>query len=251
MNGRWLRFAVVGVAAFLIGLVVYLPASLVGHWATDGTPVQLQGVSGTLLDGQAAYVSLPDGALDNLQWHLAPAALLIGELSASLRTDTDLGHLSGNVRRSLFGGNTIRDIHGEATIGWAADLAGYTFVPLSGRIGLDLSRISFDDQLKVSALNGQVQLTNSRWELLNPPLTLGRFQANVAHTDNGLAAEIVDSHGPLALTGQVRLIGQRRYDLNVRLRARAGADERLKKILAQLGRQDSEGWYRVREQGRL
>ncbi|WP_423820517.1 type II secretion system protein N [Salinisphaera sp. SPP-AMP-43] len=251
MKWRRFRFAIAGGIAFVIGLVVYLPASLVAHWTTDGTPVQLQGVSGTLLDGQAAYVSLPDGALDNLQWQLAPAALLLGRLSVSVRTDTDLGHLSGNVDRSLFGGNTIRHLHGEATIGWAADLAGYTFVPLSGRIGLDLSQVSFDDQLKVSALDGQVQLTNSRWELLNPPLTLGRFQAQVTHTDDGLAAEIVDSHGPLALTGQVRLVGQRRYDLNVRLRARAGADERLKKILGQLGRPDNEGWYRVREQGRL
>ncbi len=54
------------------------------------------------------------------------------------------------------------------------------------------------------------------------------------------------------MTGRVTLSDKnRRYDLDVKLRARAGADGRLKQILQQLGKPDSEGWYHIRERGAL
>ncbi|WP_440848536.1 type II secretion system protein N [Salinisphaera sp. SWV1] len=252
MNWRIMRFAAVGGVAFMIGLVTYLPASLVAGWVTGNTPVRLQGVSGTLLDGRAAYAVLPHGAVSHVRWHVHPAALLLGELSATLRVDSDLGHVSGDLHRGVLGSNSLDDVQGEATIGWLSDLAGYTFVPLSGRIGLHLDHLRFDDNLAISALAGTVQLTDSRWELLNPPLPLGRFKARLDRDGNGVEARIVDSKGPLALTGRVALSGRnRRYDLNVKLRARAGADDRLKQMLRPLGTPDSQGWYRIHERGAL
>lgn len=251
MNWRLIRFVVVGVVAFVVGLVAYLPAALVAGRVADDTPVHMQGVSGTLLDGQAAYASLPHGALDNVRWHVHPAALLLGGLSATVRADSDLGHVSGEIHRSVLGTNTLDHVQGEATIGWLSDLAGYTFVPLSGRIRLNLDHLTFNDDLNVSALVGTVQLTNSHWELLNPPLALGRFEARLDHGDRYVEARIVDSNGPLALTGSVKLSDSRRYDLNIKLRARAGADTRLKTLLKQIGNPDREGWHHVRQRGRL
>ncbi|WP_424820113.1 type II secretion system protein N [Salinisphaera sp.] len=242
----------VGVVAFVVGLVTYLPASLVAGWVANDTPVRLQGVSGTLLDGQAAYAALPHGALNNVRWHVHPAALLLGGLSATVRADSDLGHVSGEIHRGVLGTNRLDDVQGEATVGWLSDLAGYTFVPISGRVGLNLDHLTFDDNLDISALAGTVQLTNSRWQLLNPPLALGRFEARLDRGKNGVEVRIVDSKGPLALTGRVTLSDKnRRYDLDVKLRARAGADGRLKQILPQLGKPDSEGWYHIRERGAL
>lgn len=251
MSWRIVRYVAVGLIAFVIGLVDYLPASLVAGWVTGDTAVQLEGVSGTLLDGQAAYASLPHGALDNVHWQLHPAALLLGGLKATVHVDSDLGHIAGEIHRGLLGGNSLDDVHGQATIGWLADLGGYTFVPISGRIGIDLDHVAFDDDLSISALDGQVQLTNSRWQLLDPPLDLGRFRAELKHDDDGIAARILDNQGPLALTGGAQLSDNQRYDLDVKLRARAGADDRLKKILRQLGSPGSEGWHHVRERGSL
>ncbi|KEZ79034.1 type II secretion system protein N [Salinisphaera hydrothermalis] len=251
MNWRIMRFVIVGVVAFVVGLVTYLPASLVAGWVADDTPVHLQGVSGTLLDGQAAYASLPNGALNNVRWNVHPMTFLLGRVSATVRADSDLGHIEGQIHRSIFGRNTLDNVQGEATIGWLSGLAGYTFVPVSGRIGLDLDHVTFDDNLDVSALDGTIQLTNSRWELLNPPLKLGRFEAKLDRGDQGIQARILDSTGPLALTGDVQLSDNRRYDLNVKLRARAGADDRLKQILQQIGQPDSQGWYHIQERGSL
>lgn len=251
MNWRVAGYVAVGLIAFAIGLVYYLPASLAAGWVADDTPVRLDGVSGTLLDGRAAYASLPHGALDNLHWQVHPGALLLGEISATVQVDSDLGHISGQITRGVLGGNKIDDVHGEATIGWLSDLAGYTFVPLSGRIALDLDHAAFNDNLKVTALDGRIQLTNSRWQLLDPPLDLGRFRAGLERVDEGVKARMLDSHGPLALTGSIQLSDDQHYELDVKLRARTGADTRLEPMLQQLGSPDSQGWYHVRERGSL
>lgn len=251
MTRRIALYAAVGIVAFGIGLVTYLPASLVAGWVAGDTPARLAGVSGTMLDGEAAYASLPHGALDDVHWHVHPAALLLGRLSATVRADSDLGPISGEIQRGLFGDNRLDNVQGEATIGWVADLGGYTFVPVSGRIELHLAHVAFNDDLQISALEGQVDLTRTRWQLLNPPLELGQFKAHLDRSDDENRLRIIDSQGPLALTGGVAVSDSQRYTLDTHLRARSGADSRLQQILKQLGRPDSQGWYHVKERGSL
>lgn len=252
MNWRTLVFPVVALLAFMIGLVVFLPARVVAGWVESNTPVQMSGVTGTLFDGQASYVSLPDGGVDNVHWQLHPTALLLGQASAHVRFNSDLDGFSADISRSLLSGRTqVSQTAGDATVGWLAKLAGYTFVPVSGSVALDIQNVRFNDSLEVSALNGQVTLAKSRWELLSPPLALGRIQMALDHTDTGIRARIVDSKGALAAKGHATLTADQNYALDIQLRARAGADDRLKDILTELGKADSEGWHRVNESGRL
>lgn len=252
MNWRYLVFPIVGLLAFVSGLVVFLPARVAAGWVQSNTPVQMGGITGTLLDGQASYVSLASGGVDNVHWQLHPAALLLGQASAHIRFDSDLDGFSADIDRSLFSGRTqVSRATGDATVGWLAKLAGFTFVPVSGRVAVDIDNAQFDDSLKVSALNGQVTLAKSRWELLNPPLALGRVQTALDHTDDGIRARIIDSAGALAVKGHATLSETQRYALDIQLRPRAGADDRLKQLLDQLGQADNEGWHRIHEQGRL
>lgn len=252
MKKRVIGYIAVAAVFFVIGLVKYLPASIAVGWVAGSTPVTFDGVTGTLLHGEAAYASLPAGGVNNLSWSWHPAALLLGRVSADISVDTDLDTVTGSVSRGLFGGTHVSDVEGEATLGWLAKLAGYTFVPVSGRVNLDLADARFDDDLNIAALGGRVDVSRLRYELLNPSVELGQVAARLARPDDGgAAATIVDSHGPLALDGQASLTPDQAYALDVRLRARAGADDRLSRLLEQIGRPDAEGWYRVRANGRL
>ena len=252
MMGAPLRYGLIGGLFFVVGLIVYLPASLVTGWVTGATDLRFDGVTGTALDGKAAYVSLPDGGINNVAWTIHPASLLLARLSADVSADTDLSGIKAKLTHTLLGNNYIRDLDGDASIGWLAQMAGYTFVPAAGRIGLSIDTLDLDDEGQVLGLVGRVNVTNTRYELLQPPIELGQFQADLSRTDNDtLRASLVDSQGPLALTGAVDLVKQSRYKLDVRLRARAGADERLARILTQLGQTDDAGWYHITERGRL
>lgn len=252
MIWRSARYVIVGLLAFAIGLVVYLPARVAAQWVGPAVPITLGGVTGTLLDGHAAYAAGPGGTVENVDWHLDPAGLVLGRLSADLAVDSDLGGFNARATRSLFGNTRIENLSGSASAGWLAKLGGYAFLPLSGDIGVDVSEVAFDDALHIKALSGQIRLGNTRWQLFNPPIELGRFTAVLDHGDQGEARlRIAESDGPLALDGDIRIDDDMRYRLDVRLRARAGADDRLPQLLSQLGRSDDEGWYRVRENGRL
>ena len=64
MMGAPLRYGLIGGLFFIVGLIVYLPASLVTGWVAGATDLRFDGVTGTALDGKAAYVSLPDGGIN-------------------------------------------------------------------------------------------------------------------------------------------------------------------------------------------
>ena len=251
MNWWLVRYLLVGLVTFLIGLVAFFPARIAAGWVESSTPVTLGGVTGTVFDGHAGYVQGPGGAIENLDWRLHPLNLLLAQVAADIEVDSDLGGFSGRVTRSLFGGTHVRNLTGSASAGWLAKRGGVTFLPLSSDVAVDIREASVDDQLNFSALDGAVRLGNTRWELFNPPVELGQFETVLAHGDDGIRATIVDSNGPLAIDGSATLTPERRYRLNVRLRARAGADDRLDGMLDQLGEGDDEGWHRVQEQGSL
>lgn len=251
MKLRILRYVVVGLVAFLVGLVAFLPARIAAGWVDSATPVTLGGVTGTLFDGHAAYASGPGGAVEDIDWTLHATSLLLARLSVDVAVDSDIDGFAAEITRSLFGTTRIHNLQGSASAGWLAKLGGYTFLPLSGDVRIRIDEAVVDDNLQFSSLNGTVRMGNTRWDLFNPPVDLGTFETALENSDDGIRATVVDSQGPLAIDGQITLDGSRRYRLDARLRARAGADDRLDDMLDQIGRADAEGWHRVREQGRL
>ncbi|GAB3685606.1 type II secretion system protein N [Salinisphaera aquimarina] len=251
MKARIIRYALVGTVAFVIGLIAFLPARVVAGWAEQMAPISLGGVTGTIFNGHAAYASGPGGAVEDLNWTLHPSALLFARVSADIDIASDLDGFSATASRSLFGTTRLENVTGSASAGWLAKLGGYTFLPVAGDIGLDIREAAFDDALTFSALDGQIRVNNTRWQLFNPPVALGQFTTALGRSDQGVQLKMVDSNGPLAIDGQIAIDPQRRYQLDVRMRPRAGADERLGQMLDQLGRADAQGWHRVKENGQL
>lgn len=248
----WKTLLPIGIAAFIVGIVVFFPARVAAGWIESAVPdVTLGGVSGTLLDGRARYAAGPGAAVEDLRWTLHPGALLTGRISADISIDSDISGFSGTVARTFWGTTTISDVQGAASLGWLAKLAGYTFLPLSANLDATVDTLSLDDNLTISALEGRLQLSNTRWQLVRPPLQLGRFAAVVEQTENGLRLVMAESDGPLAIDGQAQLDASNRFQVDVRLRARAGADDRLENLLEQLGEADAQGWHHVRQQGQL
>lgn len=251
MTGRVWRYSAVGLVVFIIGLVAFLPARVAAGWVEQAGPIALGGVTGTLFDGHAAYISVPGGAVEDVEWRVSALSLLLLRLSARIEVGSDLGGFTAGISRSVFGNTTLENLTGSASAAWLAQRAGYTFLPLSGDVRIDIRRAHFDDTLTFDALDGTIRMANVRWQLFNPPVRLGDFAAALSQTEAGLRLQLVDSEGPLALEGSVALDPGGRYVLDARLRARAGADDRLAQMLDQLGRADAQGWHSVREQGRL
>lgn len=244
---------IAGLLALAVGLVVQMPARVVADWAESGMPgLTLSGVSGTALDGRVARLLYKDLPLQNIDWQARPWSLLLGRAGADIRIATDTGGLEAAVSRSLFGGHlTASDVSGSASLGWLAQRAGYTFIPVSGRLGLELDTLTLNADGRVQSADGRIRADGLRWELINPPAPLGRLGAAINAESGTFTANIDESDGPLAVEGNARLQANGVYRLDVRLRARTEAEPRLKKLLGELGDTDADGWYHIRERGRL
>lgn len=247
------RLLFLGVAALLFGLVANLPAVWLARQVQDRVPaLRLAGVTGTALGGHVQYAVVDGAVLEGLDWRLRPWSLLAGRLAADLDLATDNGRIRATVSHGLVGGvSRVTDAGGAASLAWFGRLAGYPQLPISGDVRADVDEAVVGDDLRVTRAAGRLHLANARWQLAEPPIALGGFGGTLTTEDDTLTLEIAESDGPLAVNGAAQLVGGSQYRLDLRLRPRAGADERLKSILGVLGRPDAEGAYRIRERGRF
>lgn len=249
---NWKLVILAGVLALVVGLVWRLPATVAAGWVQSAVPnLTLAGTSGTALSGSAAQVLYDDIALEDLSWELQPLRLLIGQFAVQLSTATDVGRIEASLRRGLGGSLSAGPVNGQASLAWLARRAGYTFVPLSGSLILAVDNAELDSAGQVQTLTGRVQARGLQWDLLKPPAPIGNFAGVVSGEAGDLELTIEEADGPVDVEGQASLAGNGIYRLDLRLRARAGADDRLKKLIEQLGRPDNQGWYPIVERGRL
>lgn len=250
MSWRWLL--PLGVVALLTGLIVYAPAAWLAQQVHTRAPsVKMAGVTGTALAGRAQYLVVDGTVLRGVEWRLRPAALLSARAAADLSVTTDTGRLDASVSRGLDGTSRITGAEGSASLGWFGRLVGYAQLPITGDVRAALDEAVIGDDLRVTRIGGRVQLANTRWQLAKPPIPLGSFGGSLTTDEDTLTLLVEDSDGPLDVDGAAHLIGGNQYRLDMRLRPRAGADDRLKSMLDVLGRPDAQGAYRVRERGRF
>ena len=82
-------------------------------------------------------------------------------------------------------------------------------------------------------------------------LPVGDVEAVLAPEDGIETAQIRDLGGPLEVIGTARLEADGRYELNLRVKARAEADPRLANLMRGLGRPDKQAYYPIRYSGQL
>ncbi|MAA75268.1 MAG: type II secretion system protein N [Salinisphaeraceae bacterium] len=253
MNYRLLIPA--GLLSMLVGLVLWLPASVAAGWIERAVPgLNLSGLGGSAINGRAALVTYQNAALEDVGWTLHPLALLTGRVKVSLQTGTDTGQLSADLVRSLGGQVRVSSVNGSASLATLAAHAGYRFLPTDGVLRLfDVSAEvePAGDTARLNQVAGTVVLDDSHWLLVRPPIALGRFEAILETRDEKNRLRVVESDGPIAVEGMAELDPGNNYSLDMKLRPRSGADARLQKMLGQMGRPDASGWYPVRERGSL
>lgn len=244
-----------GLAALAYGLVTRMPADVLAHSAeTNISGLNISGTSGTALDGRVTGLVYKGFPLQGIEWHIKPWTLLLGALEADIHVGTDLGGMETHIKRSLFGGGlALTDIQGGATLGWLAKHAGYAFLPVSGRLKLDLSHVTLASNGQIKSASGTATITDIHWQLMHPPAFLGRISAEIStESSTGTTMlRITESKGPLIVKGKAELNADNTYWLNIRLRPRDGAKPRVKQLISELGNADANGWYRIQTRGQL
>lgn len=252
MNVR-LRYALFFLGAYLLFLLLTLPAAQLYQWAAQrgALPVDVYQLSGTLWRGRATAMRMDGLSLDGPSWTFRPSALLLGRVEFGLNAALGNGTVETVAGRALGGAMYARDLRLSAPLREIAALTGEPDMGLTGRATAQIDELRVEDGM-LRRLDGRVDVAGTG---LGPPanVVLGGFTV-VFETDaeNGVFnGTLQDAGGPLQASGTITLQPDGSYALNARVGARESGDNNLRQALNMLGRPGADGRVPVTANGRI
>ncbi|MGB1561362.1 MAG: type II secretion system protein N [Sinimarinibacterium flocculans] len=240
-------------ASFIVGLLAHAPASSLYGWmvARGELPVRLYGISGSLLSGSASQLMHGSQVIArDLHWRFRPLALLGGRLGYHLRTEGAPLLLEGDVDLSLGKSLRLQDLRASGELRALAALAGQTFIPINGQLGVQLDTLRIDGRIPHRA-EGHLQLIGLAWTLGREPLPLGDFEALIDTTTDGIVASVATLAGVVDVDGAATLSPEGLYSLDLQLLAEADAPPMVTNLLRSLGAADARGYHRLTQRGSI
>ncbi|CAH0532346.1 hypothetical protein VST7929_00164 [Vibrio stylophorae] len=249
---RWLPYALVALAFFVLSLVAHVPALLALQQAPQ---LRAQAVSGTLWQGQTGQLTLPLGkhafAMGALSWRMSPWTALIGRPNVDFELSGDIGALSGQGQLAWrWGDISGHDLMLNSQISaWQRYWQPYG-VTLLGDFTLGVQHIALN-QYDCAELKGQLIWTDPQ---INTPMgqmqpgdllvTLRcdgpRYRADLNHQSDSFNAEL---HATVSSAGQYQLAGW--------IKPQAKMPKGIRSILGWIAKGDSQGRYQLALKGQF
>lgn len=252
-----IQLTLLGLAAFLVFLVVSAPAAILTKSIEHYTPAYFQNVTGTLWNGRAGGLQISGINAGPVTWKIHPASLLRGVLSITLQLgrQTPATQLRGNadIEASLSGVVTVKQAHLGTDATWAFARAAIP-IAATGQLALDIDRLVVDPQKPLPKIQADVQWLNAG--VSYPSVyDLGAYRLQLAHQPEDEPQTIVgtihDIDSPLKINGTVQLDTGYNYTLNVNVNTTPAAPADLQRVLPLLGNQKPDGSVDIWRRGNL
>lgn len=241
-----------GIGVFLVAAVLYAPMDRLYGWIAPrlaASPAALHGVGGTLKDGHATRLDWNrQPVLNDLAWQLRPLYLLLGRASFDLSGGGQGTLVAGRVSAVPSGTLTVSGLQFTAPLEILLRLIGDAQLPVQGQAGLQMDHLRIRRQWPDRA-TGTLTVRGLGWKLGRDPVILGDYQAVVDNETAGIRAQFSTLAGVLDVTGEARLMHDRRYELNLQMRPKPDAPPLVPNLIRNLGQPDAQGWYHLRRQG--
>jgi len=234
-------------AAFFLGLIVLFPARLAVAWFAPAT-FSAAGVQGTVWSGRAARATAAGIYLAPLSWEFRPAALLGGALGYHVDAQLPGGSVRGDLAVTVTGALRVADLQASVPLESVSRLM--PVAQAEGRLRASIEHGRFSGGWPTDLVG-----TVSVEELVYRPAgsnSIGNYRVEFLPTeDDGLRGVLADGGGPLEVTGELTLTGERDYVLQGVVKARPGAPTALANSLRFLGSADAGGRREFSLAGRL
>lgn len=234
-----------GCAAFLLALLLGLPAGAAIRWLAPGS-VQVMGAEGTVWHGSAHSVAVGGIRLSHVRWRLSALSLLTGRLSAEVETQLGDSAANGHVVVTLSGMFKCEPCRFYGTTASLRPLAP-VLQNIDGHLGIELQNLAIRERWPTQA-QGTVTLANVRLGLPGTSAVTGETASFVATvdenpvaTDGVISAMVRDTAGPLELNAHLILTPPNNFGLQGRIKARANTSPDLANALTMLGQQNADG----------
>jgi len=214
MSPSLIKLVFIGVLTYLVGLLVYLPAS----WILPRLlpeEVALQGIEGRLWSGSASRLKVGDLQLQQLgwDWHLLP--LLGGQLELMLGTQGPGLDVKGVASWGLWSERLeLQDVSAEVSSDYLSQWLDPSF-QLTGKLDVRLKQLQWQ-QNQLIAINGKASWADAGFGV-NQAIGLGQLEAVFEPKFEGTQAKLQGDGGDLDLNGNVMLKADGDYQVVLRL----------------------------------
>jgi hypothetical protein len=184
-----------------------------------------------------------------LHWHFRPWALLLARAAFNIDSSGSLT-LEGKVAKLITGGLNLDDLRATGPLKTLLVITGDAYAPFDGQIGLKLDSARIRNGF-VTAIEGELTINSLRSTLGAQPTVFGDLIARITTTKDVITAKLEPLSGPLDLSGEVRVMSNRDYEIDVQVRAKPDAPETVRNQIKLIGQPDAQGYYRIRSSGNM
>ncbi|MDH4458294.1 MAG: type II secretion system protein N [Nevskia sp.] len=242
----------VGIFSFVGFVIASAPvATLWPRIASMQPALNLAGLSGSVFAGSASAVSVNGRTVARpLRWVFSPLALLAARLGFHVSGGVDGLSFEGKVARTIGGDIAISAMHGDGALKDLMTMVGSAFLPIDGDVALSIDSLRLVDRFP-KQLAADLQIGNLRWTLTREPQLLGDFQVTISTEADVIVARVVPTAGPLDVDGEIRVMADRHYEVDLKVKAKPGAAPAIQNLVRTLGQADTEGYFRIKTRAQL
>ncbi|MCU7932502.1 MAG: type II secretion system protein N [Candidatus Thiodiazotropha sp. (ex Codakia rugifera)] len=250
---RWWSYLLIGLGAYLLFMLIELPAQHVLGWVSSETnklPFSFSSVTGTLRKGKAEDVSYQGIPLGGLRWRFNSSDLLTGSISFDIKIRDEEQSINGRIARTIGGGYQLEAIKGQVLATMIPKMLDLNQVGINGKIDLDLNHLTIENQRIISA-DGQIRWLNPA--LVQPfKLKVGDLNADVTMDEqDNVKVKIKDLGGATSVDGELSLTSEGNFNLNGTIKPGAGADPGLSSALKAVAKHQKDGSFLLNFSGNL
>jgi general secretion pathway protein N len=248
LKAYW-RYALTGVAAYLLILLITVPADrAVKLLVQNATGLDLQSVSGTLFSGKAERMVIAGLGMGPVSWSLRPLPLLLGRLEYRLTLKDPAFRGTGIVGTGLGGHVYLQDLEAELMPDPLVNHFSPLPVQTSGDVMLLIESMDLVDGFP-RALSGHLDWNGA--QIVEPvALSLGHVEATLVSEADTLVSR-VSGAGETTLSGDFSLTREGDYRLNLLLTPGAEVSTDIVDGLKTIGQARPGGAYLITDSGRL
>ncbi|KXI28280.1 type II secretion system protein N [Paraglaciecola hydrolytica] len=242
-----LKWGALGLCVYVVFLIIKLPAvQVVGHLSLP-PEIKLQGVKGTIWQGQAMTATLQGLPVSNIKWSLDFWPLLIGTISADIS--------AGNIRQvdeiAFLGGVSfasdriqLNDVQAYLPTNLMISLLPLPFpVKAEGRFKLEVDELDYRESCQ--ALSGKGQWLNAKVAGLEGLIDLGNFSADMVCENNNILLSVKEPNR-FGLTAQATIPANLQFAITGRFKPDANLPEEVHQAAQFFGNKDAQGYYNIK-----
>ena len=246
-------YIIIAVASYLFFTLMNTPAATVISLVDSNItlPVKFYGVQGSIWNGQADRVVLPNQPpVNNVQWSLSPLSLLVASLSADIEAEISQQRVIGNVSVGVGGTIEASDVRARLDASDVQRMLSMPFGELGGDFNIDMQSLQWSGK-GLPRAEGQIKWKNAKLTMVET-VDLGHVELNIKPGKEGeLEVDVSNKNGQLSIEGKASVTADRRYMVDVNFNPQNNASNNVKQSLAMFARRQSNGSYELKKAGNL